>query len=121
MLKRLERELAPCSLADVAIARLPCSKEFCIVGRVGEDRYALVVLRRGAEEGNTANVDLLDCVGERAPRLGDRVREWVEVADDDGDGGDLLGLKVGLIGRYGPRKDTWTRGLHARLPRIGFN
>lgn len=65
-----------------------------------------MVLRGSAEESNTANVDLLDCVGERAARFDDCVRERVEVANYDGDGRDLLGFEVGFIGRDSPRKDT---------------
>ena len=106
LLERLQRELAPCRLPDVTVARLPLLQEFSIVRRVGEDRDALVVLRSRAEKGDAADINLFDRVSERAVGLGDGVCERVEVADDDGDGGDLLGLEVRLVRGNRPREDA---------------
>ena len=107
LLKGLQCELAPCRLPDVPVARLPLLQEFSVVRRVGEDRDALMVLRGRAEEGDAADVNFFDRVGERAVGLGDGVCERVEVANDNGDGGDLLGLEVRLVRWNRPREDTW--------------
>ena len=105
-LERLERKLDPDRLSDVALARIPRGKELGIVCGVGEDRDALMVLRGRAQKGDATDVDLFDRVGERAVGFGDGVCERVEVADDDGDGGDLLRLKVRLVRRNRPREDA---------------
>ena len=56
-----------------------------------------MVLGRCAQEGDAADVDLLDCVRERAARAGDGRREGVQVADDDGDRGDGVRRQILLI------------------------
>ena len=94
-------------MSDVPVSRLPLLQEFSIVRRVGEDRNTLVVLRGRAEKGDAADIDLFDRVSERAVGLGNGVCERVEVADDDGDGGDLLRLEVRLVRWNRPREDTW--------------
>lgn len=65
-----------------------------------------MVLRGGAEQSDTANVDLLDGVSERAARLCNGLCERVQVADNDRDGRDVLRLEVGLVRGNGTRKDT---------------
>jgi hypothetical protein len=51
-----------------------------------------MVLCGRTEEGYTANINLLDGIVDGATRLGDGLRERVEIADDDGDRGDTLRL-----------------------------
>lgn len=81
-----------------AVAGLPLGEELVIVLGVREDDDAVVVLCRGAEKGDAANVDLLDGLGDRGGRdAGDRLVERVQVAHDDGDGRDLVGLEVGGV------------------------
>lgn len=65
-----------------------------------------MVLRRGAEESDAANVNLLDRISERTTGLRDRGGERIEVADDNGDGRDALCLQILLVGRDGTREDT---------------
>lgn len=57
-----------------------------------------MILGRGAKEGHASNVDLLDRLSDgRGRNLGDGLVEGVQVADDDRDGGDLLGVEVGDV------------------------
>ena len=65
-----------------------------------------MVLRRCTEKGDTADIDFLDGVCERAVGLCYGLGERVEVADDDRDGGDGLGGEVLMIGGDVARKDT---------------
>lgn len=53
----------------------------------------------GAEERHTANIDLFNGLWEGTGRVGDGLLEWVEVADNNGDGRNVLGPEVLLIGR----------------------
>jgi hypothetical protein len=56
-----------------------------------------VVLGSCAEEGDAADVDLFDGSGEGAVRLGGLEDEGVQVADDEGDGRDLVGGQIGEV------------------------
>lgn len=105
-LECLQRELAPERLADVAVALRPRLEELCVVRGVGQHGHAGVVLGGGAEQRDTANVDLLDRIGERAAGLGDSLGERVQVAYNDGDGRDGLGLEILLIGGDRASQDT---------------
>ena len=97
-LKRLERKSAPERSAHVTGATLrPRFHKIGVIGGVGEHRDALVVLGRCAQEGDAADVDLLDGVRKRAARARDGRREGVQVADDDGDRGDGLRREILLI------------------------
>ena len=53
-----------------------------------------MVLCCGAEKRHSASVDFTDCVCEGTIWLGDGFGEWVEVAHDDGDCGDVLRFEV---------------------------
>ncbi len=53
-----------------------------IVGRIGDDGDAGVVLRRGADQGRAADVDLLDQLVGRHVRAARRLRERVEIDHD---------------------------------------
>ena len=59
-----------------------------VVGGVDHDAHVRVVLGRGAQQRDTADVDRLDA---RA------LAERVEVADHEVDGRDALGLEVGHV------------------------
>jgi hypothetical protein len=96
-LERLQSKSPLGLLADLSIL-LPLGDDGVIVGRGGENGDSGVVLRGGSEEGDASDVDLLDGTGEGAVGLGDLLDEGVEVADDEGDGGDLVGSKVGEVG-----------------------
>lgn len=70
-----------------------------------------MVLGRGAEEGDAADVDLFDSLGDRRRRdAGDGLVERVQVADDDVDRGDLLGVEVGRVGGDVAGEDAWRGG-----------
>lgn len=105
-LERLQRELAAKRLPDVALALAPRLEELRIVGGVGEHGNACMVLRGGTEERHTADVDLLDGVGERAVGLGDSRGEGVEIAGDDGDGRDRLRFEIRFVRRNGASEDA---------------
>jgi hypothetical protein len=92
---------------NLSLAGLPLREEFLVVLGVGEDDNSVVVLGSGTEKGYTSDVDFLD--GFRDGRRGnasDSLVERVKVADDDRDGSDLLGEKVGLVGRDVASEDT---------------
>ena len=105
-LEGLQRKLVPDARTDIAVTRLPCLEELCVVRRVRKDGHALMVFGCSAQEGDTSDIDLLDRISECAVRLRDSGSEGIEVADDDGNGGDSLRLQVGLVGRDGPSKDA---------------
>ena len=100
-------------MADITLASRPRSKELGVVARVRKHGHARVVLRSRTQERDAADVDLFDRVSERAVGLGNGVCERVEVADDDGDGGDLLGLEVCLVRGNRPREDAQRRRLRS--------
>jgi hypothetical protein len=105
-LERLERKSAPARGANFARALSPRLYKIGVIGGVREHRDALVVLGRGAQQGDAADVDLLDGVGERAPGARDGRREGVQVADDDGDRRDGLRREVLLIAGDVAREDS---------------
>jgi hypothetical protein len=105
-LECLERERAPEWLPDVAAALGPRLEKGSVVGRIGEDRDACVVLRGRTEERNAADVNLLDGIGKRAVGFGDGGRERVKIADDDRDWRDALRLKILLVGGSRLSQDT---------------
>jgi hypothetical protein len=65
-----------------------------------------VVLCCCTEKCNASNVDFFDRVRKSTIWLGDRRCERVEIADNNGDGGDGLGFEIMFIGRYGSGQDT---------------
>jgi hypothetical protein len=101
-------------LGDGTVSRLPEGKELGVVGRVREDDDSSVVLGSGTKESHSSNVDLLDGLGDGGRRdLGDGLVERVEVADDDRDGSDLLGLEVGDIRGNVTGEDTFETSVSA--------
>ena len=105
-LESLQGKLAASSLANVAATLLPCLKELSIVPRVRKDGDTLMVLSGSTEESDSTNVNLLNRVCERAVWLGDRLGEWVEVADNDRNGRDGLRLQILFIRRDRARQDS---------------
>lgn len=106
-LERLERESAPERGADVAsFALRPRLDKVGVIGGIGEHRDARVVLGRGAQQRDAADVDLLDGVREGAAWARDGRRERVQVADDDGDRRDGLRGEVLLVGGDVAREDA---------------
>lgn len=95
-LERLESEPPPGLLGDLPLL-LPLGEDRVVVGRAGDDGHAGVVLGSCAEEGDAADVDLFDGSGEGAVRLGGLEDEGVQVADDEGDGRDLVGGQIGEV------------------------
>lgn len=67
-----------------------------------------MVLGSRSKEGNSTNVDFLDCLGDSGSRdFRDGLVERVEVANDHGNSRDLLGGEVGEVGRNVTRENTW--------------
>ena len=104
-------------LRDGAVSTLPLGQELVVVPGVREDHDAAVVLGRGAEERDASDVDLLDGLGDCGRgNLGDGLVEGVQVADDDRDGRDLLGLEVRDVGRDVTGEDSWPYNTRSALP-----
>lgn len=97
LLKRLESKIASCGLANTSL--LPGIQELCVILGVRQDRNANMVLSGSTEESHTANVDLLDGVGQGAVGFSDGFVEGVQVAHDDGNGRYCLSFEILLIGR----------------------
>lgn len=68
-----------------------------------------MVLGRGAQQGDAADVDLLDGVGKRAAWACDGRGEGIEVTDDDGDRRDGLRREVLLIAGDVASEDSYGR------------
>lgn len=88
--ERLEREPALRLVRYCALGP-PFFEDGRVVGRRRDDRHSRVVLRCSAEKSNTANVDLFDGGGECTVGLAGLENEGVQVADDEGNGGDGVG------------------------------
>jgi hypothetical protein len=108
LLEGLEREPALRLVADGTLLA-PLSEDRLVVGGRREDRDPAVVLGRRPEEGDAANVNLLDRAGERAVGLLRLEHEGVQVAGDDRDGRDRVGREVGQVGRDVAREDACKR------------
>lgn len=65
-----------------------------------------MVLGRCPEEGDAADINLFYGGGEGAVGFGGLKDKGVEIADDQGDGGDGVGGQVGEIRRDISREDT---------------
>lgn len=85
---------------------LPFAQDDVVVRGRRNDRDTGMVLGRSSEKGDTSDVDLLNGTGERAVGLLSLQNERVKVADDQGDGRDLVGSQVGQVGFDVPRQDT---------------
>ena len=96
-LECLERESASERSTDVAVSLLPRLYKVGVISRIGKDRYSLVVLRCGTQQGDPADVDFLHGICERAAWARDGRRERVQVTGYDGDRCDGLRCEVLLI------------------------
>ena len=79
-----------------------------------------MVLRRGADHARTTNVDLFDRFLDGNARLGDRLLEWVEIADHQLERRDVVLLdRGGVAGEVGTAEnrpvDLWVQRLHATV------
>ena len=68
-----------------------------VIRRVNHHRHALVILRRAAEHGRPADVNVLNGVVQRRIRFGDRLLERVEIHHDEIDVRDALPFAVGDV------------------------
>lgn len=117
VLKGLEGVSVAAGLGDLALLEL--SEEASVVVGVAEDGDSLVVLGSGSDEGNAANVNLLDSLGDADVDLGDSVLEGVEVADDVVDLVDVLLSQVLFVRGEVPSQDTSVDGGVERLDPAG--
>lgn len=121
-LEGLEGKSAAGLSRDLALS-LPLGNDGIVVRGRADDRGALVVLSSGTEEGDTANVDLLDSAGESAVGLGGLEDEGVEVADNKGDLVDAVVGEVGLVALDRTCEDTavdrGVEGLDAAAEHLG--
>jgi hypothetical protein len=79
------------------VAGLQFGQNSLVVLRIAEDGDAGEVFGGGAQQGDAANVYLLDGIGQRDAGLGDGLLEGVEVADDEVYGLDALRGQVGQV------------------------
>ncbi|TLD22845.1 hypothetical protein PspLS_07561 [Pyricularia sp. CBS 133598] len=110
VLKGLEGVELAARLLDLAAVEL--LEELGVVGRVAQDGDARVVLCGGADQGDAANVDLLNGLGDGDVDLGDGVLEGVQVADDVVDLIDALLGKILLVRLEVAGQDA---GVHGRV------
>ena len=105
LLERLQGESSSGLLGDGALG-LELGDDRVVVGRRADDGRSAVVLGSGSEESDTTDVNLLDGAGEGAVGLLRLQDEGVQVANDQGDGGDAVGLEVGEVGGDIPGEDS---------------
>lgn len=87
-------------------AGLPFLENVVIVGGRGDDGDTSMVLGCSPEERYTTNVNLLDGTCQGTIGLGGLHHKGIEVADDQGDGGDLVGSEIGQVGLNVSGQDT---------------
>lgn len=108
----LDRHALPELVRDLAVAGLPLREELIVVLGVAKDGNAVVVFSGGTEKGDTSDVHLLDSLGDGGRgNARDGLVEGVEVADNDVDGSDTLGLEVLLVGGNVASEDTCESGV----------
>ncbi len=99
--KRFRGQPAACRLRHLVV-QLQLRQHDVVVGRLYHHRYRLVVLGRGTQQRDAADVDQLD---------GGLAGEGIEVADDDVDRGDAVALKLlQVLGLVAPRQDAAVDG-----------
>ena len=87
-----------------------------IIGRVDDDEHAAEVLRRGAHERRSADIDLLDERVEGRRRIRSRPDERVEVDDHDVHQAQAVALEGREVVRaIAPREDPCVQGRVQRL------
>ena len=113
-------------LSDGSVSGLPEGQELGIVVGIRKDDDSSVVLGCRTEKGNSSNVDLLDGLCDRGSGdLGDRLVERVEVADDYGDGCNLLSLEVRNVrgdvtseDTFGVDRQLWVTRIHGETSHL---
>ena len=90
-----------------------------IIGRLDHHAYVRMVLCRGADQGGTADVDILDRIVERAARPGNGLPKRIEIDHDQIDRGNcVLGERGHVLERIAAREnramDLGMQGLHTR-------
>ena len=105
------------------LARLELLEELGVVVGVAQDGDTSVVLGGGADKGDTANIDLLDGLGNGDVDLGHSILEGVKVADDIVNLVDVLLSEVLLVGGELAGEDTGVdsgvEGLDATAQHLG--
>mmetsp|Transcript_17220 Transcript_17220/g.48967 ORF Transcript_17220/g.48967 Transcript_17220/m.48967 type:complete len:626 (-) Transcript_17220:150-2027(-) len=91
------RQVPPEGHAGAPVVCLHLLHDFRVLRGAGEDGHVRAVLRRGADHGGAADVDVLDAVGEVVGLGSDGLAEGVEVDDDEVDWTDTMRLHVGLM------------------------
>jgi len=92
---------------DLTLSSLELGEELLVILGIREDDNTVVVLGSSTEKGDTSNVNFLNGFGNRRRRdASDGFVERVKVANNDGDGSDLLGDEVGLIRGNVPSEDA---------------
>ena len=114
--KRLLREReARCRGERPAVLR-ELREHHVVVRRLDDHADMLPVLRRGAQQRRTADVDVLDRVVERAAVLRDGLAKRVEIDDDEVDGGNRVRCqRRRMLGDVPPRENS---GVHLRMERL---
>ena len=102
--------------AERAVVCRHLGEQSRVVRGVGNDRNASVILGCRAQHRRAADIDILDCVGERDVGLGDRFAEGVEIDADEVDGRDVvLRYRRQMFGQIAPGEDA---AVHFRVQRL---
>ena len=122
--ERLLREPVARGLAEPALLSPELVEHERVLGRVGHDADARVVLGRGADQRRAAYVDLLDRLGERHTRLRHRRLERIERDDDQVDRRDTvpverLQMRGHVPSSEDPAVDLRVERLHPAVEHLG--
>ncbi len=97
MSKHLGREARARGRGRAAAMRLQLGEQGGVVRRIDGHRHRVVILRGGPQHRRTADVDVLDGLLVAAVRPRDRLREWVEVDDEQIDRLNVMPRHHGII------------------------
>ena len=117
-------ETLPGRRREASPARPELGEHGRVLGGVGDHRHARRVLRGRPDQRGTAHVDLLDRLGPRDARAGDRPLERVEGDGDEVDRRDAVALEGGhVLGRVAAGQDAAVdhrvEGLHPPVEELG--
>src|SRR4029077_2638270 len=79
LLEHGDRATQPEVVGD--IAALEWAKELAVERWIAKREHVTMILRRGAEHRWSADIDLLDCFGDRHPFFRDRRFKWIQIDD----------------------------------------